>query len=134
MTHYRFLADVTVVLHLVYASFIVFGFVAVLLGTLLNWSWVRNVWFRLIHLLMIGGVAAEACCGIACPLTILENYLRSLGGDATYPGSFIGTLANEVLFINAPEWFLSALYIAFFLFVVATFVFSPPRRPVRRAL
>ena len=91
MIIYRFLADATVVIHFAYASFIVLGLLAILVGIVRHWSWIRNFWFRLVHLLMMGTVAAEACCGIPCPLTVWENRLRQLAGEATYPGSFIGT-------------------------------------------
>ena len=55
---YRVLADVTVVIHLAYASFIVLGLVAILLGILRRWSWIRDFWFRLVHLLLATFVAA----------------------------------------------------------------------------
>ena len=50
----RVLADVIVVLHAAYVSFVVFGLAAILLGIVFRWSWVRNVWFRAIHLIAIG--------------------------------------------------------------------------------
>ena len=132
MAVYRFLADVTVVFHLAYASFIVLGLVAILVGIWRRWSWVRNFWFRLIHLLMIGLVAAEAGCGIKCPLTVLETYLRKKAGEATYTGSFIGNMVHEFLFFEAPEWVFSTVYILFFLLVAATFVWARPRWPFSR--
>ena len=131
MAMYRLLADVTVVFHLAYASFIVLGLVAILLGIVRRWSWIRNFWFRLVHLLMMGTVAAETCCGIPCPLTVWENRLRTLAGEAAYPGSFIGTLANDMLFFEVPEWWLSAAYLLFLCLILGTFVAAPPRWPWR---
>jgi polyferredoxin len=127
MTLYRVAADVTVVVHLAYAGFVLLGFLAILAGIAWRWSWIRNRWFRGVHLLMIGIVAAEAALGIPCPLTVLENRLRERAGDASYPGSFIGQLANELLFYTAPEWVFTVLYIALFLIVVATLWAAPPR-------
>jgi hypothetical protein len=131
MVLYRALADVTVVIHLAYASFIVLGLVAILLGIVRHWTWTRNFWFRLVHLLMMGTVAAETICGIECPLTAWENRLRALAGEATYPGSFIGTLANDMLFVAVPEWLLSAAYISFLCLILGTCVAAPPRWPWR---
>ena len=44
---------------------------------------------------------------------------------------FIGTVANDLLFCEVPEWLLSAAYLLFFCLIVATFVAAPPRWPWR---
>ena len=126
---YSFLADATVIVHVAYAASIVFGLLAIFLGILFKWQWVRNFWFRMTHLGMIGVVAAEAVCGIPCPLTEWEKALRQRAGEATYSGSFIGRLAHDLLFIEAPSWMFSIAYVLFFLAVLATFVLAPPRWP-----
>lgn len=127
------LADVTVVVHLAYASFVGLGLVAILAGVVWRWGWIRNAWFRGTHLVMIAVVAAEACLGIPCPLTLLENDLRRRAGDATYPGSFIGRLASELLFYEAPEWVFTVIYSLVFFIVIATFLVAPPRLRKTRA-
>jgi hypothetical protein len=131
MVIYRVLADLTVVIHLAYASFIVLGLVAIAIGRLRRWSWISNFWFRVIHLLMMGTVAAETCGAMPCPLTVWENRLRLLAGEATYPGSFIGTLTDELLFVEMPEWVLSCVYLLVFGLIVVTLVLAPPRWPRR---
>ena len=55
---------------------------AILAGVCLRWSWVRNFWFRAIHLLLIGIVVVESLCSINCPLTDWENRLREASGEA----------------------------------------------------
>ena len=60
----RVLADLIVVLHATYVSFVVFGLVAILLGIVFRWSWVRNIWFRSIHLIAIAIVVGESLAGI----------------------------------------------------------------------
>ena len=129
---YSLLADVTVILHLAYASSVVLGLLAIFLGIFFHWRWVRNFWFRAIHLAMIGIVAAEVVCGITCPLTEWENALRRQAGEATYSGSFIGRLAHDLLFFEAPAWVFSLAYLLFFLAVLATFILAPPQWPWRR--
>jgi hypothetical protein len=131
MAIYRFLADVTVGAHFAYASFIVLGLIAIGVGGVRGWSWIRNFWFRLVHLLMIGGVALESCFDIECPLTVLENHFRQRGGETTYPGSFVGTLVNDLLFVDTPEWVLSLTYGAIFAVVLLSLLAVPPRRPFR---
>ncbi len=126
---YRFLADLTVVIHLAYASSVVLGLIAILLGVVFQWPWVRNFWFRIIHLAMIGLVAAETICDIPCPLTVWENALRLRSGESTYSGSFIGNLAHRVLFFELPEEVFTVAYVTFFLVVLATLFLAPPRWP-----
>jgi hypothetical protein len=72
---YRTLADVIVTVHFAYVAFVIVGLAFTLIGAALHWTWVRNFWFRIIHLLMIGIVVAEAWLGIVCPLTTWENRL-----------------------------------------------------------
>ena len=78
---YRLTADAVVLVHFSYVAFVVVGLLAILLGLVCRWGWVRNVWFRLLHLLAILIVAAEAVCEITCPLTTWEQHLRTLAGD-----------------------------------------------------
>ena len=94
---YRVLADVVVVLHAAYVTFVVFGELAILLGIVLRWSWIRNRTFRLLHLSAILVVVLEAWCGITCPLTTWENWLRSQAGQTVEEGDFIGRWLHQRL-------------------------------------
>ncbi len=130
---YRFWADVVVVIHALYASFVVLGLGAILLGVALRWRWVRNFWFRIVHLAMIGIVVLESLVGMICPLTSLEDNLRQqAGGEAVYAGSFIGHWVHEALFVDVPAWVLNACYYAFGLAVLATLILAPPQWPWKK--
>jgi hypothetical protein len=76
---FRLAADAVVLLHLAFIAFILLGgFLA------LRWPWVA-----LIHLpLAIWGVLVQWMSWI-CPLTPLENSLRSLAGAPRYEGGFV---------------------------------------------
>lgn len=124
---YRILADITVIVHVAYVLFVVLGVVLILLGWLRKWQWVRNPWFRYLHLTMILVVVAEAWCGITCPLTTWEKDLRRLAGQQTYGGDFIANFLHEALFFDAPDWVFTLCYTAFALLVGATFLLAPPR-------
>jgi hypothetical protein len=50
---YTFLADLIVAIHVGYVSFVIFGELLILLGIVFRWSWIRNPWFRWIHLIAI---------------------------------------------------------------------------------
>lgn len=124
---YSFWADVIVVLHGAYVAFVLLGLVSVLLGYLLRWDWVRNFWFRIVHLVMILVVAFEAVMGIVCPLTTLENYLRNQAGESVRGGSFMGQIVHDLLFYEAPSWVFTCGYCGFATLVALTFVIVPPK-------
>jgi polyferredoxin len=117
------MADVLLVVHFLIAAFIVLGLLAVWLGAALGWPWVRNPWFRYLHVAAIAFVAAEAVLGIACPLTVWEDLLR--GGARAE--SFIGRWVRALLFYQAPEWVFTAAYVAWTLATLATLRLVPPR-------
>jgi hypothetical protein len=125
---YGLLADLVVTVHFVYVATVVIGQLLILLGILLHWQWIRNPWFRFIHLAMILLVAYEALRGITCPLTDLEYYLREEAGQNPQTGSFVARLARVVLF--KPGDFEGILAVCDWIFaglVVATFCIAPPR-------
>ncbi len=124
----RMLADLIVMVHAAYVSFIVFGLALILIGVVLRWKWVRNPWFRAIHLIAIAIVVAEAIAGIPCPLTVWERELRQLGGQIGYQGDFIGYWTHQLLFYRAEPWVFTVVYLLFGLAVAAAFVLAPPRR------
>lgn len=126
MTLNSLLADFVVVFHLGYVAFVVLGLVLILAGSLFKWSWVRNSWFRLIHLCMIGVVVVESLLSITCPLTTLESYLRSKSGQTSQSGSFMGRLAHDLLFFELTPNFFTIAYCLFGAIVLATFLLVPP--------
>jgi polyferredoxin len=128
------LADVVVVLHASYVAFVVFGELAILLGILLRWDWIRNRTFRLAHLGAIGVVVLEAWSGITCPLTTWEDWLRSQAGQTVEQGDFIGRGVHHVLFYRADPWMFTVIYSAFGALVVLSVIVSPPRLRSARAV
>jgi uncharacterized protein DUF2784 len=122
------LADVVVVLHLVYVSFVLFGFAAIWLGVALRWGWVRRPAFRIPHLVCTLIVPLEALGGLICPLTTWERELRVEAGQAPEDIAFVARLARDLLFYQAPEWVFTLCYVLFGLLVLWTFFRVPIRR------
>jgi hypothetical protein len=120
----RLIADALLVVHFLIAGFIVAGLVAVWIGAALGWTWIRNPWFRCLHLGAIAFVAAEALLGIACPLTVWEDMLR--GGIRAE--SFVARWLQHLLYYRAPEWVFTAAYVAWTLATLVTLRLVPPRR------
>lgn len=110
---YRMLADAVLVLHAGVVAFIAAGLALILAGGVLRWQWVRNFWFRAAHLAAIAYVALQAWFDIVCPLTALEQWLRTRAGQAAYGGDFIGYWLGRLLFYQAPPWVFIAAYSLF---------------------
>jgi hypothetical protein len=126
---YSQLADAVVVLHALYVAVVVLGLLAVIVGAVLRWQWVRNFWFRVIHLCMIGIVALEAVAGIPCPLTVWEAELRLAAGQPVQADSFVGRCFQNLIFYEGPPWVFTTLHCLFFVAVLATLIWVPPRWP-----
>jgi hypothetical protein len=75
---FRFLADLTVALHIAFVAFVVLGGVLVL-------RWPRVAW---VHLPAVAWGAWIEFAGWLCPLTPLENRLRAQAGEIGYTSSF----------------------------------------------
>ena len=125
-SYYAALADALVAFHTAYVGFVVVGQLLIVVGLICRWQWVRNPWFRLMHLLCIGIVAAEAACGVTCPLTNWERDLRVLSGQ-TVNDSLIGWFFNSILFFNWPRETFTWIHIGFGALVLGTFLLGPPR-------
>jgi hypothetical protein len=132
MSLYQLLADAVLMAHVGVVLFIIGGLLLTLLGAARRWAWVRNFWFRALHLAAIAYVALEAWLGIVCPLTTLELWLRAQGGQAGYDGDFIAHWMRQLLFYEAPPWVFIAAYSAFGALVVLSWCLVRPALPWRR--
>jgi hypothetical protein len=121
------------VLHTSFVLFIVVGLVLIFIGKACGWGWVRNAWFRLIHLLAIGVVTVQSWFSVICPLTTLEMALRSRAGQTTYPGAFIAYWLEAILYYDAPAWVFALCYTIFGVLVAGSWFWVRPR-PFRAKL
>jgi len=130
----RLLADLILVIHALFVAFVILGLMAVILGGYRRWGWVRNRWFRTIHLLAIGSVIAESWLGLACPLTQWENWSRGAAGGNAYSSSFIQHWLHEILFYDLAPWVFAVAYTAFGILVLIAWLFVPPNPMRNRAI
>ena len=132
---YLVLADLMLIVHTAFVAFVVIGLLVIWIGRFRHWAFVRNFWFRLLHLAAIGVVVAESVMGFVCPLTTWENQLRlRAGNESRYQESFIQHWLHQVLFFDLDEKVFTVLYIAFFLLVGLSLWFVPPRWPRPRRM
>lgn len=127
MTLYGVLADVVLLTHIGFVVFVVGGLLAVFVGGLCGRGWIRNPWFRSLHLVGIGIVVVQSWFGVICPLTTLEMALRDRAGEATYGGSFIAHWMQKLLYYEAPPWVFAVVYTLFGLAVVSSWIAFRPR-------
>jgi multisubunit Na+/H+ antiporter MnhB subunit len=122
-------ADAILLLHALFVGFVVVGLVLILVGKARAWSWVRNPWFRVAHLVAIGVVVLQSWFGVICPLTTLETTLRSRAGEAAYAGSFVAHWLETLLYYRVPPWVFVVCYTAFGAVVVASWFWVRPSCP-----
>ena len=72
------LADGVFLLHALIVLFNAGGLLLIYVGGPLGWAWVRHRGFRIAHISLMGLVTVEAIFGVTCPLTLLEDWLRSV--------------------------------------------------------
>ena len=123
------LADLVLVTHFLFVTFVVGGLAVIWIGAVFNWTWIRNFRFRAAHLGAIGFVVAESLVGILCPLTVLEDALRQGGG---LESSFIRRWVSRLLYYDLPERIFTIVYLLFGLIVVLTFIYIRPERRTYR--
>ena len=124
--YYRLAADAVMLVHSGFVAFVVFGLLLTWVGAWRGWAWVRNRWFRWIHLMAIGFVVVQTWLGQACPLTDWEHALRQRAGDASYEGDFIAHWVESLLYWDLPSWVFTLVYSLFGLVVAATWYWVRP--------
>jgi len=82
------LADLVILMHLIFVLF-------VLLGGLASLKWPKLMW---LHLSAVAWGATVEFTGWTCPLTPLENWLREQAGQTGYQGDFIGRYLLPILY------------------------------------
>ena len=127
------LADLIVATHLIYVAIVVFGLFVILLGGVLRWRFVRNFWFRVIHLAMILLVVFEALFGITCPLTDWEYELRVAAGQQNITNMpFVSRLIHKLIFYEFPPIVFTVGYCIFGIAVIMSWWRIPPRLPWKK--
>lgn len=124
---YLLAADAMLVTHVLFVGFVVSGLVLILAGKPMQWAWIRNPWFRLIHLVVIVIVVLQAWLGLSCPLTVWEMALRRKAGEDVYAGGFIAHWLQAILYYEFPGWVFTLAYTLFGCAVAASWFWVRPR-------
>ncbi len=117
-------ATIILITHFLLALFLALNFVLIPIGAYLQWKWVSARRFRQLHISLMIFIMVESALGFACPLTLLEAYLR----NSTTQQSFIGYWVNRLLYWNLPEVFFITLYCFCVIFAIILWIKVPPRK------
>ncbi len=125
------LADVVLILHGLVVLFNIGAVPLIWIGHFRDWRFVRNPYFRWAHLLLLGFVVAETVAGLSCPLTLLEDALRSQSGEgAGNANGFVARCLQGLIFWDAPPAVFIVAYLGFFALVIFTWFRVKPE-PLR---
>lgn len=122
------LADAVLALHVGVVAFVVLVTLAIPIGGVRGWRWVRSLALRATHLALMLVIAAQAWLGRLCPLTTWEQALRTRAGQDTYEESFIQYWLSRMIFFDAPWWTFVLAYTLVAAVVAACWWRWPPRR------
>jgi len=124
------IADLIVSIHFGYVIFVVGGLFIIVLGGILRWRFIRNFWFRAIHLAMILIVVFETIFGISCPLTDWEYELRIAAGQYNADSeAFVARLIQHLIFYDFPLIVFTVSYCLFGIAVIMSWFLFPPILP-----
>ena len=118
---YRLLADFTLITHLCFIFFVIFGGLLVLRRRFVLW----------LHLpALVWGILIEFA-GVTCPLTTLENYLRRLGGESGFEGGFIEHYVSMAVYWQLTSQMQILLGVLLIAFNLSVYFFVFQKSPVR---
>ena len=117
--------------HVGVIAFNVFGLVAVPLGGIFGWRFVRGFWWRALHLFALGLVALQAVFGRACFLTLWQSDLAVAAGQPAAATPLIQRWISALVFWPLPLWVFVVLYVLVWLYALLLWRLVPPRRPWR---
>lgn len=121
------LADLLLYFHFLYVLGVILPVPLILVGRFMGWEWVRNLYFRGVHVGMILVVVVNSAMGNYCPLSELEWSLRE---QASSPHAFALPLAEQlsgILYYDLPLWGFTILYAVFGGLVITVWIWIPPR-------
>jgi len=122
-------ADLILYFHFLYILGVLLPIPLIVIGYFKNWRFIRNLWFRRIHLGMIFFVVIEALLGIVCPLTEWEAALRAMDGSSNpYPEGFIAGWISKIIFFSLDPWVFTLIYLLVAGIVLGLYFFVPPEK------
>jgi Protein of Unknown function (DUF2784) len=121
------LADLVLLVHLGVIAFNIFGLILIPLGAWRRWHFVRVLWWRALHLAILGFVALQALLDRVCFLTIWRAELLPQSGSAA-PMPLIARWVNGLIYWPLPLWVFAVLYVVVCVYALLLWRLVPPRQ------
>ena len=115
-------SEIVLLFHFCIFLFMVLSFFLIPLGYNQKWEWVKNRYYRLIHLILMGIIFIETILGFMCPLTILENFLRN---DIKINNK-ITQIIHQIMYWDLPTYQFIILYLLSLLYLIFLWFFFKP--------
>jgi Protein of Unknown function (DUF2784) len=122
------LAEAVLAAHVAVILFNLFGLIVVPIGAARGWRFVRIAWWRVLHVVLLAAVAAQALASRACILTLWQS---DLAGSAASPTPLIMNWVDRLIYWTLPIWIFAALYAVVFGYAVAL-LWLVPLQPAKR--
>ena len=119
-------ADAILAAHVAIVLFNLFGLVAVPIGALWGWRFVRVRWWRVLHVLLLAVVAIQAVAGRACILTLWQAAFSGIAADRS---PLIAGWVDRLIYWPLPIWVFAVLYVVVFAYALALLRLVPPHPP-----
>ena len=115
-------SEIVLLFHFCIFLFVILSFFLIPLGYSRKWEWVKNKYYRLIHLFLMGIIFIETILGFMCPLTILENFLRN---DIEINNK-ITQIIHQIMYWDLPSYQFIILYLLSLLYLIFLWFFFKP--------
>ena len=115
-------SEIVLLFHFCIFLFIILSFFLIPLGYQQKWEWVKNKYYRLIHIILMGVIFVETALGFMCPLTVLEHFLRN---DTKINNKFT-EIIHEIMYWDLSSYQFIILYLFSFLYLVILWFFFKP--------
>ena len=115
-------SEIVLLFHFCIFLFMILSFFLIPLGYQQKWEWVKNKYYRLIHIILMGVIFVETALGFMCPLTVLEHFLRN---DTKINNKFT-EIIHEIMYWDLSSYQFIILYLFSFLYLVILWFFFKP--------
>ena len=115
-------SEIVLLFHFCIFLFMILSFFLIPIGYYQKWKWVKNKYYRLIHLILMGIIFIETTLGFMCPLTTLENFLR----NDTEINNKITQIIHQIMYWDLPTYQFIILYLLSLLYLIFLWIFFKP--------
>ena len=118
------LSEIVLLLHFSIFLFMILSFILIPYGYFKKWEWVKNIYFRSIHLILMGIILIETILGFMCPLTILENFLRA---DKKIDNIF-SKIIHQIMYWDLTNYQFIILYLLSLSYIIFLWLYFRPNQ------